>query len=170
MRDVEHVGVVASARTCDRESREVGRSSRRGRIFCGWSFRMGLQVLPGGVEDFAGGGVGEAIAGARIGEPFKCGVFVGEGHVFLRGFADEEGDGLADGAFFWRAEKVANLFFEIADAADLADAGFLLKFPHGRLPCGFVFFEVALGVIPMLAVIEQQEKRFRGIGGGEAAE
>lgn len=119
-----------------------------------WVFAVKGHV--GGGKDIAGVLKSEAFHGLIEWEPFVAVVLVGELDFGCAGMADEVGDDFVDVAFFVGVEGVAHVFLEACDAVDLADAGFFAEFADGGLPGGFAVFEVALGVVPVFAVVEEE--------------
>src|SRR5690242_7616728 len=75
---------------------------------------------------------------------------------------EEEENGFSDQAAF-SAEEVGEFVGEVADAGSGGYAGFLRELAKGGVEVGFAGFDVAFGVVPVAAVIEQEIKRLGGI-------
>jgi hypothetical protein len=105
-----------------------------------------------------------ALEGQLVGEEVVADVLLAEDHVGLGHFGQEEYDGLADQPVPAAAEEVDDLPLEVGDGREVADARLLAQLAEGRLEVGLARVDVALGEVPVPAVIEQQEADVAGLG------
>ncbi len=75
-----------------------------------------------------------------------------------RRFAEEEHDAFSNEAFAAIPEEINDLVFESFDGANVENGRFLAEFPSRRGEIILSLFDMTLGEVPMLPVVQQEVK------------
>src|SRR5687768_4896247 len=115
------------------------------------------QVILGGLENPLGVGVAQPGEGFVEREENGADVFVAERHLGRISLPKEKHDRLADEPLFAVAEEVGDLVAEVRKDSGVGDARLFSQLADGGGQVVFALFDVALGIVPVTAVVEQQE-------------